>query len=213
MDKKAMYRLSYGLFVLTAKDGGRDNGCVVNTVTQVTSEPNRITVAINKNNLTHDMVLHSGEFNVSVLSQKASFEVYRHWGFQSGRDTDKMERVSANRSGNGLVYLAAAEANAFLSARVIGHKDLGSHTLFLADVTDGAVLSGEESVTYSYYQKYVKPAPSAAKKGFVCTVCGYIYEGESLPDDFICPVCKHPASDFAPLETVEKQEKQRSHAE
>ncbi len=203
MDKKAMYRLSYGLFVLTAKDGNRDNGCVVNTVTQVTSEPNRITVAINKNNLTHDMVLRSGEFNVSVLSQKASFEVYRHWGFQSGRDADKMARISVNRSRNGLVYLADA-ANAFLSARVIESKDLGSHTLFLADVTDGAVLSGDESVTYSYYQKYVKPAPSAAKKGFVCTVCGYIYEGDVLPDDFICPICKHPASDFAPIENGAK---------
>lgn len=205
MDKKAMYRLSYGLFVLTAKEGGRDNGCVVNTVTQVTSEPNRITVAINKNNLTHDMVLRSGAFNVSVLSQKASFDIYKHWGFQSGRDVDKMEQIIVSRSENGLVYLPEA-ANAFLSAQVIESRDLGTHTLFLADVTDGAVLSDEESVTYSYYQKYVKPAPSTGKKGFVCTVCGYIYEGDVLPDDFICPVCKHPASDFAPIEIAGKTE-------
>lgn len=198
MDKKAMYRLSYGLFILTAKEGGRDNGCVVNTVTQVTSEPNRITVAINKNNLTHDMVLRSGEFNVSVLSQNAPFDIYKHWGFQSGRDVDKIKEITVSRSTNGLVYVPDA-ANAFLSAKVIEKKDLGTHTLFLADVTDGAVLSDEESVTYSYYQKHVKPAPATGKKGFVCTVCGYIYEGGVLPDDFICPVCKHPASDFKPL--------------
>ncbi|MCD7867685.1 MAG: flavin reductase [Clostridiales bacterium] len=204
MDKKAMYRLSYGLFILTAKVGGRDNGCVVNTVTQVTSEPNRITVAVNKNNLTHDMILRSGEFNVSVLTQKAPFETYRHWGFQSGRGVDKMEAITVSRSANGLVYLPEG-ANAYLSAKVVESRDLGTHTLFLADVTDGGVLSDEESVTYSYYQKYVKPAPAAKKKGFVCTVCGYIYEGDVLPEDFVCPLCKHPASDFVPIALDEKK--------
>lgn len=198
MDKKAMYSLSYGLFVLTAKNENRDNGCIINTVTQVTSEPNRITIAVNKNNLTHDMVLKSGEFNVSVLSREASFGVYRHWGFQSGRDVDKVEQIRVCRSDNGLIYLPEG-TNAFLSARVIESRDLETHTLFLADVTDGAVLSAEESATYSYYQKYIKPAPTEKKKGFVCTVCGYIYEGDVLPEDFICPVCKHPASDFVPV--------------
>ncbi len=200
MDKKAMYKLSYGLFVLTAREDGRDNGCIVNTVTQVTSEPNRITVAVNKNNLTHDMALRTGKFNVSVLTQKAPFATYQHWGFQSGRDVDKMEEITVSRSGNGLVYLPE-NANAYLSAEVIESKDLGTHTLFLADVTDGAVLSEDESVTYSHYQANVKPAPAPKKKkGFVCTVCGYIYEGDVLPEDFICPWCKHPASDFVPIE-------------
>jgi len=198
MDKKAMYSLSYGLFVLTAKNENKDNGCVINTVTQVTSEPNRITIAVNKNNLTHDMVLKSGEFNVSVLSREASFDVYRHWGFQSGRDVDKIAKIEFCRSDNGLIYLPEG-ANAFLSARVIESRDLGTHTLFLADVTDGAVLSAEESATYSYYQKHIKPAPAEKKKGFVCTVCGYIYEGDVLPENFICPICKHPASDFVPI--------------
>ncbi len=198
MDKKAMHNLSYGLFVLTSKDGSKDNGCIINTVTQVTSEPNRITIAVNKNNLTHDIVLKSGEFNVSVLSREASFEVYQHWGFQSGRDVDKVAQISVCRSDNGLIYLPEG-TNAFLSARVIESMDLGTHTLFLADVTDGAVLSAQESATYSYYQKHIKPAPTTKKKGFVCTVCGYIYEGDVLPEDFICPVCKHPASDFVPI--------------
>lgn len=202
MDSKAMYKLSYGLFILTAKDGDKDNGCIVNTVTQVTTEPNRITVAVNKKNLTHDMILKTGCFNVSVLSEKAEFDVYKHWGFQSGRDTDKLAAVNFSRSENGLVYLPE-KANAYISAKVVETKDLGTHTLFLADVTDGAVLSNDESVTYAFYQKNIKTAPVAKKKGFVCTICGYIYEGDTLPDDFICPWCKHPASDFEPLDVQE----------
>ncbi|MCD8118189.1 MAG: flavin reductase [Lachnospiraceae bacterium] len=200
MDKKAMYRLTYGLFVLTAKDGDRDNGCIVNTVTQVTSEPNRITVAVNKQNLTHDMILKTGEFNVSVLTEAAPFDVYKHWGFRSGHDVDKTAdvEITLSRSANGLVYLPDV-SNAFLSAKVVSSTDLGTHTLFLADVTDGAVLSDAESVTYSYYQKHVKSAPAPKKKGYVCTVCGYIYEGDVLPDDFVCPWCLHPASYFEPL--------------
>lgn len=201
MDKKSMYKLTYGLFILTSRDAGRDNGCVVNTVTQVTTEPNRITVAVNKKNYTHDMIVKTGTFNVSILSEKSKFETYKHWGFQSGRDVDKTEGITFSRSENGLIYIAE-ETNAFLSAKVVSMTDLGTHTLFLADVTDGAVLSEEESVTYSYYQKNIKTAPAAAavKKGFVCTVCGYIYEGDTLPEDFICPWCKHPASDFIPTD-------------
>ena len=200
MDNKAMFNLSYGLFILTAKDGEKDNGCIVNTVGQVTSQPNRISLTVNKANYTHDMILKTKEFNVSVLAENSKFETYRHWGFQSGRNTDKLESISFKRSANGLVYIAD-ETNAFLSAKVVSTLDLGTHTLFIADVTDGEVLSQVPSATYSFYQNNIKPKPASTekRKGFICTVCGYIYEGETLPDDFICPVCKHPASDFIPL--------------
>ncbi len=208
MDKKAMYNLTYGLFVLTAKEGDKDNGCIVNTVVQVTTEPNRITVAVNKSNYTHDMIIRTGEFNVSMLTEKSTMETFKHWGFRSGRDTDKMEglkgqgddvEIEYRRSANGIVYITKG-TNAFISAKVVNTIDLGTHTLFIADVTDGEVLSDDNSVTYAYYQKNIKPAPApAAKKGYICTVCGYIYEGDVLPDDFICPICKHPASDFKKL--------------
>lgn len=200
MDNKAMFNLSYGLFILTAKDGEKDNGCIVNTVGQVTSQPNRISLTVNKANYTHDMILKTKEFNVSVLAENSKFETYRHWGFQSGRNTDKLESISFKRSANGLVYIAD-ETNAFLSAKVVSTLDLGTHTLFIADVTDSEVLSQVPSATYSFYQNNIKPKPASTekRKGFICTVCGYIYEGETLPDDFICPVCKHPASDFRPL--------------
>lgn len=201
MDEKAMYKLTYGLFVLTSKRDGRDNGCIVNTAGQVTASPNRISVAVNKQNLTHDFIRDSGEFNISILSEKAGFETFKHWGMQSGRDTDKMLSVEFERSANGIVYITNG-ANAFISAKVVQSVDLGSHTLFIADVTDGAVFSEDESATYSFYQKNIKPKSREnieKKKGYICTVCGYIYEGEPLPDDFICPVCKHPASDFVPL--------------
>lgn len=195
-----MFNLSYGLFILTAKDGEKDNGCIVNTVGQVTSQPNRISLTVNKANYTHDMILKTKEFNVSVLAENSKFETYKHWGFQSGRNTDKLESISFKRSANGLVYIAD-ETNAFLSAKVVSTLDLGTHTLFIADVTDGEVLSQVPSATYSFYQNNIKPKPASTekRKGFICTVCGYIYEGETLPDDFICPVCKHPASDFRPL--------------
>ena len=200
MDKKAMYQLTYGLFILTAKEEGRDNGCIVNTVTQVTAEPNRIAVAVNKKNYTHGMIQRTGAFNVSILTANSKFGTYQHWGFQSGADMDKLAQIPFMRAENGIAYIAE-ECNAYLCAKVISSVDLGSHTLFLADVTDGDVLSGEASVTYDYYQKHIKPAPKAQeqKKGFVCTVCGYIYEGDTLPEDFICPWCKHPASDFKPI--------------
>lgn len=201
MDDKAMYKLTYGLFILTARENGKDNGCIVNTVSQVTTNPNRVIVAVNKQNYTHDMIVRTGEFNVSVLTENSRFDTYRHWGFQSGRDTNKTEAVTLGRSENGIVYIME-ETNAFLSAKVVSMTDLGTHTLFLADVTDGAVLSDAPSVTYAYYQSNIKakPAQTEKKKGFICTVCGYIYEGDVLPDDFICPWCKHPASDFKPIE-------------
>lgn len=201
MNKNAMYKLTYGLFVLTAKDGDKDNGCIVNTVSQVTTEPNRIVVAVNKQNYTHDMIVKTGTFNVSILTENSKFSTYKHWGFQSGRDVDKMETITYQRAENGVIYLTE-ETNAYICAKVVSMTDLGTHTLFLADVTDCEILSEDESVTYSYYQKNIKTAPAAAdkKKGFICTVCGYVYEGDTLPDDFICPWCKHPASDFKRIE-------------
>lgn len=199
MDKKAMYKLSYGLFILTAKEGEKDNGCIVNTVTQVTTEPNRITVAVNKKNYTHDMIERTGTFNVSVLTENSRFDTYKHWGFQSGAKVDKLADITFQRAENGIVYITDT-CNAYISAKVISATDLGTHTLFLADVTDAHVLSDTESVTYSYYQKNIKTAPKTeGKKGFICTVCGYIYEGDVLPEDFVCPLCKHPASDFKKL--------------
>ncbi len=201
MSKEAMDKLTYGLFVLTAKEGEKDNGCIVNTVIQVTINPNCIAAVVDKKNYTHDMIMRTKEFNVSVLTEKSKFDTYKHWVFQSGADVDKTEQITFKRSKNGLIYLTE-ETNAFISAKVISSTDLGTHTLFLADVTDAEVLSSDESVTYSYYRKNIKTQPKAdgAKKGFVCTVCGYIYEGDTLPEDFICPWCNHPAEDFEPLE-------------
>lgn len=201
MDKKAMYNLSYGLFVLTSAWEGKDNGCIINTAVQVTSEPNRISIAVNKANYTQEMVLKSGKFNVSVLSEAAGFDLFRHFGFQSGRETDKFADFSdCRRSANGLYYVTSG-TNAYLSATVEQTIDLGSHTLFIAAVDDMDVLSSVPSATYAYYQSRIKPKPAqpaalAGKTAWRCTVCGYIYEGEELPAEFICPLCKHPASDF-----------------
>lgn len=202
MDKKAMYKLSYGLFVLTSAHEGKDNGCIINTAIQVTSEPNRISIAVNKANYTRDMVQKSGKFNVSVLSEAAAFDLFRRFGFQSGREADKFADFSdCKRSANGLYYVTAG-TNAYLSATVEQAIDLGSHTLFLASVDDMDVLSADPSATYTYYQSHIKPKPAktaaapAGKTAWRCTVCGYVYEGEELPADFICPLCKHPASDF-----------------
>lgn len=202
MDQKVMYALSYGLFVLSARRGEKDNGCITNTAIQVTSEPNRIAIAVNKANFTHDMVLETGKFTVSVLSQEAKFELFQRFGFQSGRDVDKLADFQEHiaRDGNGVVYVTQ-DTNAWISCQVVSTMDLGTHTLFVADVLDGGVLSNAPSATYAYYQANIKPKPAApagesSKKRWVCTICGYVYEGEELPADFICPLCKHPASDF-----------------
>lgn len=205
-DPKAMYALSYGLFVLTARQGEKDNGCIINTATQVTTTPNRITIAVNKSNYTHDMVLATGRFTLSILSQEAPFSLFQRFGFQSGRDVDKFDGYQEHsvRGDNGILRVTQG-ACAWLSCKVVSTLDLGTHTLFLADVEDGEMLNSVPSVTYAYYQANIKPKPQAApaaptaKKRWVCTVCGYVYEGDFLPDDFICPWCKHPASDFEPL--------------
>ena len=200
MDKKAMYKLSYGLFVLTSAFEGRDSGCIINTGIQVTSEPNRISIAVNQGNFTKELVEKSGKFTLSVLSEAAGFETFRHFGFQSGRDVDKFAAYSDCRRGaNGLYYITAG-TNAYISATVERALDLGTHMLFIAAVDDMEVLSKDPSATYAYYQSQIKPKPapksSAGKTAWRCTVCGYIYEGEELPADFTCPLCKHPASDF-----------------
>ena len=202
MDKKAMYRLSYGLFVVCANRDGKDNGCITNTAIQVTSEPNRITLAVNKSNYTHDMIMDTKKFTVSVISQKADFELFKHFGFQSGRDVDKFASFTdCKRADNGTMIITKG-TNAYLCGEVIQTVDLGTHTLFIADVTDMDVLADVPSATYEYYQSEIKPKPEAVGKTkdgqtvWRCKICGYEYVGEELPDDFICPICKHPASDF-----------------
>lgn len=200
MDNKALYKLSYGLFVLTAKENDKDNGCIINTAIQVTSTPNRISVTVNKQNLTHDMIKNTGIFNISVLSENATFDTFKNFGFQSGRDADKFVEVHYNRADNGITYIMDG-SNAYFSATVEQEIDLGTHTMFIAEVTDMQVLTQDSSTTYQYYQSNIKPAPATqeTKKGWICTVCGYIYEGEILPPDFICPICKHGAQDFKKL--------------
>ena len=200
MNKKAMYNLTYGLFVLTARSESRDSGCIINTAGQVTSTPNRISIAVNKDNFTHDLVKASGKFNISILSEAADFGLFQHFGFQSGRTVDKFaDFTDCKRSENGLFYVTRG-TNAYISATVEQTIDLGSHTLFIAAVDDMEVLSDVPSATYSYYQSSIKPKPQPAaaqnKTTWRCTVCGYVYEGETLPPDFVCPLCKHPASDF-----------------
>lgn len=202
IDNNAFFKLSYGLFILTARDGDKDNGCIINTVAQLTDTPKRINIAVNKQNLTHDMILKTGVFNVSVLSEEVPFKVFQHFGFQSGREADKFEKSDAVKRSNNGVYYIPKYTNAFLSGNVIEAKDYGTHTLFVAEVTQAVVLSDVPSVTYTYYFEHVKPKPAPVdedKKGFVCKICGYVYEGDELPADFICPLCKHGAEDFEPL--------------
>ena len=198
MDNNVMFKISYGLYVLTAKDGEKSNGCIINTLEQVTITPNKVTIAVNKSNYTHDMILKTGRFNASILSEKADFDTFKHFGFQSGRDVDKFSNYPAEISENGIPYITKG-TNGFISAEVISTVDLGTHTLFVANVTDGKVLSDDSSATYEYYHKHIKEAPQKKSKGWVCKICGYVYEGDELPDDFVCPLCKHGAADFEKL--------------
>ena len=202
MDKKAMYKLSYGLFVLTAKEEGKDNGCIINTAIQAASDPNQVSICVNKLNHTHDMIQRTGEFTVSILSQNASFDLFKRFGFQTGREVDKFTDFTAcARGANGIYYINEG-TNAYISVKVTKTEDLGSHTMFIGTVTDMEVLSGVPSVTYEYYLNNIKPKPQAVSTTeevqtvWRCTICGYEYVGEELPADFVCPLCKHPASDF-----------------
>ena len=202
MDRKAMYKLSYGLFILTAREGEKDNGCIINTAIQAASEPNQLSICVNKANYTHDMIKRTGKFTVSVLSQKATFELFKYFGFQSGRKVNKFENFSSCARGQNGIYFINEGTNAYLSVDVSKIQDLESHTMFIGEITDMEVLSDIPSVTYTYYQDKIKPKPEAvgrSEEGKIiwrCSVCGYEYEGEELPEDFICPLCKHPASDF-----------------
>lgn len=198
MDNNVMFKIGYGLYVLSANENGKNNGCIINTLQQVTTTPNRVAVTVNKNNFTHDMIMNTEKFNISILSEKADFEIFKHFGFQSGRDVDKFDGYPAKTSSNGLLYITNG-ANSFLSGKVISSTDFGTHTMFIADVTDGAVFSEDTSLTYDYYHKHIKESPAKKTKGWVCKICGYVYEGDPLPEDFICPICKHGAADFEKL--------------
>ena len=202
VDQNALFKLSYGLYLLTAEDGGKHNGCIINTAVQLTDTPKRITIAVNKANYTHDMMLKTGKFNLSVLTNSAPFALFKHFGFRSGRDAEKFDATYETRmSDNGLVYLNQ-HCNAFISGKVIEARDYGTHTLFVAEITQAKVTGNEPSLTYAYYFDHIKPKPAPAsedKKGYVCKICGYVYEGENLPADYVCPLCKHGPEDFEPL--------------
>ncbi len=198
-DLKALFNIGYGLYVVTCNDGKKDNGLIVNTVTQVTSTPNRIAVTINKQNYSHHVIKQSGEMNINCLSVEAPFSVFENFGFTSGRNTDKFAGWETLRSDNGLPFLTRY-INSFLSLKVEQYVDLDTHGMFICSVSEARVLSDKETMTYTYYQNNVKPKPETeGKKGFVCKICGYVYEGDTLPEDFICPLCKHGASDFEPI--------------
>ena len=198
-DMTALFRIGYGLYVVTSNDGKKDNGLIVNTVTQLTDTPNRVAVNINKQNYSHHVIKQTGVLNVNCLSVEAPFSVFQQFGFQTGRSVDKFAGQTVRRSDNGLVFLDKY-INAFMSLKVEQYVDLGTHGMFICSVTEARVMSDQDTMTYTYYQKYVKPKPQTeGKKGFVCKVCGYIYEGDELPEDYICPLCKHGAADFEPI--------------
>jgi len=201
MDNAVLGKLGYGLYVLTAREGEKDNGCIINTVMQITSAPPLIgVICVNKQNFTHDMIMKTGKFNLSVLTEEAPFEVFERFGFHSGASYDKFpDCKEIARSVNGLIYLPEY-TNAFLSFEVKGTIDFGSHTMFKSEIVTGEILGPAESVTYSYYHRHIKPAPQAAQKtGWRCVICNYIYKGDPLPPDFICPICKHGVKDFVKL--------------
>ncbi|MCI9067517.1 MAG: MBL fold metallo-hydrolase [Lachnospiraceae bacterium] len=198
-DLTALFNIGYGLYVVTSNDGKKDNGLIVNTVSQVTNTPNRIAVTINKANYSHHVIKQTGVMNLNCLSTDAPFSVFQTYGFQSGRTADKFAGITPLRSDNGLVFLPKY-INSFMSLKVEQYIDLDTHGMFICSVTEARVITNVETMTYTYYQKNVKPKPQTeGKKGFVCKVCGYIYEGDELPDDFICPLCKHGAADFEPI--------------
>jgi len=197
MNDKALYNITYGLYLLTAQENGFDNGCIINTAIQVANNPTRISIASIKGNKTHDMIQKTGTFNISAITDNADFSLFQRFGMQSGYHVNKFDGFSdVARSENGLYYLTK-NSNMFLSAKVTEKFDLGSHTLFIAELTDGEVLSDASSCTYGYYQSDIKPRPQKTKKTtWTCSICGYVHEGESIPNDFLCPLCKHDKSYF-----------------
>ncbi len=198
-DLSALLRIGYGLYVVTSNDGKRDNGLIVNTVTQLTDTPNRVAVCINKANYSHHIILRTGRMNVNCLSVDAPFELFKNFGFQSGRNVDKFASLEVLRSDNGLVFLPRY-INSFMSLKVEQYVDMETHGMFICSVTEARVISNEETMSYAYYHANVKPQPQTeGKKGYVCKVCGWIYEGDELPQDIVCPLCKHGAVDFEPI--------------
>ncbi|MBR6268456.1 MAG: flavin reductase [Selenomonadaceae bacterium] len=208
MNPKAMFNLSYGLFVLTASKDGKDNGCIINTVTQVTSDPNQVTIAVNKANYTHDIIAETNKFTVSILSEAANFELFKRFGFQSGRTADKFAGFSAVKRMTNDTLAITEGTNAYISGWVTKQIDVGTHSIFLASVVDMDTLSNVPSATYAYYHSNIKPKPQPTapradgKTVWRCKICGYEYVGDELPADFICPLCKHPASDFEKVVVV-----------
>lgn len=199
-DLSALFNIGYGLYVVTSKDGDKDNGLIVNTVTQVTNTPNRVAVTINKQNYSHHIIAQTGMMNVNCLDVSAPFAVFQNFGFQSGRTADKFADTEILRSDNGLAFLPQY-INSFLSLKVEQYVDLDTHGMFICSVTEARVMSDRETMSYTYYQEHVKPKPETeGKKGFVCKVCGWVYEGDTLPEDIVCPLCKHGAADFEPIE-------------
>ncbi len=199
IDKTSLFKIGYGLYVITSKDGDKDNGLIVNTVTQIADNPLKIAVSVNKKNYSHDTIRETGMMNVCCLTESAPFSLFKNFGFRSGKDADKFSDVAAWRTKNGLMCLRD-DINAVISLAVDACHDMGSHTLFICSVTEAHVISDEPSMTYAYYHKNVKPKPETEKKkGFVCKICGYVYEGEEMPDDFVCPLCKHGKDDFEPI--------------
>lgn len=202
MDDKALNKLSYGLFVLTAKDGEKDNGCIIDTAIQAASDPNQISICVNKANYTHDMVLKTGIFNISVISKDVAFDLLKHFGFQSGKNVNKFDNFTDCKRGNNGVYYITKGTNAFISVKIDKTEDLGSHTMFVGKITDMEVLSDKPSATYEYYLNDIRPKPQEAGKtedGQViwrCTICGYEYIGEEIPNDFMCPTCNHSSTYF-----------------
>ncbi len=198
-DLTALFNIGYGLYVVTSNDGKKDNGLIVNTVTQVTNSPNRIAVTINKENYSHHVIKQTGKMNINCLSEEAPFSVFEAFGFRSGRNVDKFADCKPLRSDNGLVFLPRY-INSFMSLTVEQYVDLDTHGMFICSVSEARVISDKPSMTYAYYHENVKPKPETeGKRGFVCKICGYIYEGDTLPDDFICPLCKHGVADFEPI--------------
>ena len=199
-DMTALFKIGYGLYVVTSNDGNKDNGLIVNTVTQLTDNPNRVAVNINKANYSHHVIKKTGVMNVNCLSVEAPFKVFQTFGFQSGRTADKFANMDVLRSDNGLVFLPKY-INAFMSLKVEQYVDLETHGMFICTVTEARVMNDKETMTYNFYHSNVKPKPQTeGKKGFVCKICGYIYEGDELPEDYICPLCKHGVADFEPIE-------------
>ena len=195
VDLSALYRIGYGLYVITTNDGKKDNGCIVNSVMQVTGSPLRVAVCVNKQNYSCETILKTLEMNLNCLAEDTPFEIFKRFGFQSGRDVDKFYGSSPLRSKNGLAVIEEF-CNAFISLKVEQIIDLGTHDMFICSVKEAVVLSERDTITYTMYQKNVKPKPTSKKRSYVCKVCGYVYEGENLPPDFICPICKHDASAF-----------------